>query len=226
MSSPKVWPNRLHLGCGLTTPKGWLNVDGSWQVVLANYPVLKRFLVAARLLPKSQAMIPWNPAVMRLNLVRPLPFPNESFEVVYCSHTLEHLHHEEALTLLKECHRVLKPAGICRVVVPDLAAIVERYLNAKKSGDTTAGTRFMEELLVHDKHRKRGLLGLYYRMTAYHQHKWMYDAQSMQRLFEIAGFEQVAPAQYRVSRIDGISEIEDANRILNGQGVAIEAIKQ
>ncbi len=225
MPSPSV-PSRLHLGCGLTTPTGWLNVDGSWQVILARYPRLKWILLRTSLLPKSQAQIPWNPQVMRLNLTDPLPFPDESFEAIYSSHTLEHLYHAEALSLMKESYRVLKRGGVCRVVVPDLAAIVSRYLMAKKAGEKQAASHFVEELRVHDKERRRGPLGLYYRVTAYHQHKWMYDAESLQRLFEIAGFEEAAPAEYRVSRIKEIGEIEEASRILNGQGAAVEAVKK
>src|SRR5689334_16369475 len=95
-------PTRLHLGCGLKTPPGWLNVDGSWQVVLARHRVLKRILVAARLFPKSQAEIPWSSRVMRVNLASKLPFDKDTFDAIYCSHTLEHLYRQNALNLLRE----------------------------------------------------------------------------------------------------------------------------
>ena len=32
----------LHLGCGLTAPAEWLNVDGSWNAWLAQRPLLKK----------------------------------------------------------------------------------------------------------------------------------------------------------------------------------------
>jgi len=218
-------PTRLHLGCGLKTPPGWLNVDGSWQVVLARHPILKRILVATRLFPKSQADIPWSANVMRVNLASELPFEKETFEAIYCSHTLEHLYHRNAEHLLQECWRVLKPGGVCRVVVPDLGAIIERYLQARQMGEQSAADRLMEELLVHEKHRKPGIMGIYYRLTGYHQHKWMYDALSLQRLFNEAGFTAVKAAEYGVSRIDNILEIEEPGRIMNGQGVAVEGSK-
>jgi SAM-dependent methyltransferase len=58
------------------------------------------------------------------------PFENESYEAVYGSHVLEHLQPEEAGFVLGECHRVLKPGGIIRIVVPDLEEIARLYLEA------------------------------------------------------------------------------------------------
>ena len=35
---------RVLLGCGLTTPSVWVNVDGSWNAKLAKHPFLRRAL--------------------------------------------------------------------------------------------------------------------------------------------------------------------------------------
>lgn len=215
----------LHLGCGLRTPAGWVNVDGSPQVVLARRPWLKRALVALGLVSPEQAPIPWNPSVVRLDLVRPLPYADATFAAVYSSHLLEHLYRDDALTLLKECRRVLAAGGVCRAVVPDTEALVERYRRAKARGEADAAERLMEQLLVHDKARARGLRGTYYRLTALHQHKWMYDAASLTRLFTDAGFADVRPAAYLESRIVRIADVEDAGRIEGGEGVAVEGVK-
>jgi predicted SAM-dependent methyltransferase len=48
-----------------------------------------------------------------------LPFESSSLAFVYSEHFLEHLFLDEALSLLKECHRVLGPGGVIRTVVPD-----------------------------------------------------------------------------------------------------------
>lgn len=218
--------DHLNLGCGLNAPSGWLNVDGSWQVVLARHPSLKQLLVRLRLFPQSQASIPWSRNVMRVDLQRSLPFPGESFRVVYSSHTLEHLHYEDAVRLLSECYRILKPGGICRMVVPDLSATVQRYVLARQRKDGAAANDLMQALLVHDKARKRGLLGLYYRLTGYHQHKWMYDAESLKSLFVASNFSKVRAAGFLDSQIDRIAEVEERGRIADGQGVAVEGIKQ
>jgi predicted SAM-dependent methyltransferase len=219
-------PRRLlHLGCGLHAPAGWVNVDGSPQVVLARRPLLKRVLVALRLVSREQAAIPWSASVVRLDLARPLPYPDASFAAVYSSHLLEHLYRQDAQALLQECFRVLAPGGVCRAVVPDIEALVERYRTAKARGDPEAAERLMEQMLVHDKARARGLRGAYYRLTAMHQHKWMYDAASLARLFAAAGFTDVRPAACLESRIARIAEVEDAGRLEGGEGIAVEGVK-
>lgn len=218
--------DHLHLGCGLTAPAGWLNVDGSWQVVLARHRWLKELLVAVHLLPRKQADIPWAADVLRLNFRKPFPFESNCFQTVYSSHTLEHLYHDDGLKFLKECYRVLRPGGICRVVVPDLRSIVARYEKAKSAGDPAAATRFMEALLVHEKQAKPGALGVYYRLTAFHQHKWMYDAESLQVLFREAGFGQVRQGNFLDSDIERIRDVEERSRIADGQGVAVEGTKE
>jgi predicted SAM-dependent methyltransferase len=48
-----------------------------------------------------------------------LPFADASFAFIYSEHFFEHLFFDEALALLKECHRLLRPNGVLRTIVPD-----------------------------------------------------------------------------------------------------------
>lgn len=83
---------RLHLGCGPDYIDGMLNIDGN---------IRRR-------------------CDLWLDLRNGLPFPADSTLLVYCSHTLEHLLPNEAIKLLKEVHRVLRPDGIARIAVPSV----------------------------------------------------------------------------------------------------------
>ncbi|WP_448380083.1 class I SAM-dependent methyltransferase [Gloeomargarita sp.] len=93
----------LNLGCGnrYVESAAWLNVD-----------------FAVR-----------HPGVLAIDLRKKLPFGENSFDLVYHSHVLEHFTCAEAKRLLDECYRVLKPGGIIRIVVPDLENIVREYLH-------------------------------------------------------------------------------------------------
>lgn len=223
---PNLEAERLHLGCGLTAPADWLNVDGSAQIWFAQHPNIKRLLVAARIYPASQAAIPWPANVLRLDLRKPMPFPAGRFTAVYSSHTVEHLYRAQAGQLVRECFRVLQPGGVCRLVLPDLQAAVRRYLaRLEGSAGGEAGDQFMEELLMHPASPPRGPLGWYHRVLAFHQHKWMYDAASLRQMFTEAGFVEVTNPGCCQGRLPGVERIENPSRVEAGAGVVVEGLK-
>ena len=75
-------------------------------------------------------------AVQKVNILKGLPFDNDSVDVIYCSHFLEHLSQEQAEFVLYKTKRVLKDEGICRIVVPDLENICKEYLKILKEVKT------------------------------------------------------------------------------------------
>jgi len=92
----------LNLGCGSRFHKEWVNLDKH----------------------------PNNPQVQKNDVRKGIPFSDNTFDVVYHSHLLEHLTKENALAFTNECFRVIKPGGVLRVVVPDLEQISRLYLLA------------------------------------------------------------------------------------------------
>lgn len=104
--------NKLNFGCGHRYAKNWVNIDFHSD----------------------------HPEVQRVNLLQRLPFDDGTFDVVYSSHVLEHFSPETAEALLRECHRVLKPGGILRTVLPDLETACREYvriLNEVKTSETS-----------------------------------------------------------------------------------------
>lgn len=67
------------------------------------------------------------------DLRRGIPYPDNSVDLIRCSHLIEHLTLEEAKNLLKEVHRTLKPGGIVRISTPDAKIIVRHYQNQDMS---------------------------------------------------------------------------------------------
>ena len=97
----------LNLGCGARFHQDWVNVS---------FTSTGRGVIAA-------------------NLCKGIPFPEETFDLVYHSHLLEHFSKVDAPKFLHECYRVLRPGGIIRVVVPDLEAIARQYLQALENAN-------------------------------------------------------------------------------------------
>ncbi len=73
--------------------------------------------------------------VQKANLLEPLPFQDNHFDVVYTSHFVEHISHSKVNEFLRECYRVLKPNGIIRIVVPDFENIAREYLYNIEAGN-------------------------------------------------------------------------------------------
>ena len=97
---------------------------------------------------------------MWLDLRNGLPFPAQSVNGIYASHVLEHFYFAEVRAILRECHRVLKPGGGLRVLVPSVELAVEAYLKGDKNwfSDFPAkfdslGGRFTNFLFCDGQHR-------------------------------------------------------------------------
>jgi predicted SAM-dependent methyltransferase len=57
----------------------------------------------------------------------PLPLPDGQAELIYTSHTIEHVRDASVSNLLKESYRVLRKGGVIRIVCPDVALAEAAY---------------------------------------------------------------------------------------------------
>ncbi len=62
-----------------------------------------------------------------LDLRFPIPCESNYWDGVFMEHTLEHLYPDQALALLREIQRILKPGAWVRLSVPDLRKYVQYY---------------------------------------------------------------------------------------------------
>jgi predicted SAM-dependent methyltransferase/intein/homing endonuclease len=60
-----------------------------------------------------------------------------SVDLIFMHHSLEHLTREDAIKLLGECRRCMKPDAVMRIVVPDAMKLAEMYVDWQR-GDTVA----------------------------------------------------------------------------------------
>lgn len=219
----------LNIGSGPSNPPAWINFDGSWQARFAGYPWLAS--LGRRVL--GVGIGHWPRGVRHRDIRRGLPYALHSVAVVYASHVLEHLHRRDAVRFLTHVRQLLKPGGVCRVVVPDVHAIVTWYL-ANRDEPAAQKTRSSSDLLMGmlmlrapDARAANPVLGLARRAADLHEHKWMYDQEGLQAVFEEAGFARPAACAYLESAIprEPLEQVERADRVCGGAGVCVEAIK-
>lgn len=66
--------------------------------------------------------------VIAHNLLLGIPFDDNSFDLVYHSHVLEHFSKKDGEKLIRECNRVLKSGAVIRIAIPNLEEIAKQYL--------------------------------------------------------------------------------------------------
>jgi len=93
---------KLHIGPGKCFLSGWTNIDVFSFVTADIY---------------SSALS--------------LPYPPESFSLIYASHITEHLNRHMTLSALGHWRNLLKPGGKLRLAVPNFEAICKRYSETK-----------------------------------------------------------------------------------------------
>ena len=145
----------VNIGCGPKYIEGMINVDGN-------------------IFRKKDL---W------LDVTLGLPFLTGSVGGIYVSHVMEHFKISAARRLLGEFHRVLKPGGTLRIVVPSLEYAVNAFAanDGSKLPDwpekfSSIGGRFNNFLLCAN------------------QHRLMFDQTFLQELLHEAGFTSVLKA--------------------------------
>lgn len=203
---------KINLGCGDRTPEGWVNVDyalGAWMFKIPGFRSINKKLKIFSLT--------WSEKVFIHNLCKKLPWENNSVDVIYSSHTLEHLSRAEGLKLLQECHRVLKTDGIIRIVIPDLKHIISLYEQKKVEAYEVLD-------LLHVSYSS-SLDGYWKQKVApfiRSPHKCMYDDSCLRRIMSDMGFLVTSKSPFE-SSIEDISIIEKESR--TKESVIVEGVK-
>jgi predicted SAM-dependent methyltransferase len=146
---------KIHLGCGSKHFPGWYHVDA------LSYP-----------------------HVDHIGAVEDLSFiPDDSAQIVYACHVLEHFGRKTYLETLKEWHRVVAPGGLLRIAVPDFAVAARLYM-------TGTLPRGIEDV--------RGLVSGGQR-DQYDFHGMIFDESSLGNALKEAGFATVRLWDWRMT---------------------------
>jgi predicted SAM-dependent methyltransferase len=136
--------------------------------------------------PGSNISIVWN--LLRL----PYPIDDDTYDLIYMSHVLEHIPWTHTHETLKEIHRILKPGGAFEVHVPDFAKLVQGY--QQPSLARMLDPHYVDEPMKWLNYRiyARGTVG---------GHKACFDSDYLRKCLEEAGFTAINP----MSKVRGVS---------------------
>jgi hypothetical protein len=206
MASDKIY---IQYGCGFNAPETWCNFDASPTLRLEQIPLL------GLLVRKNSQRFPSN--VKYGDIAKGLPVPLASCSGVYASHVLEHLSYEDFRIALLNTFAILKPAGIFRIVLPDLEIAAKRYVTSK---DSNAAEQFLHETSLGLKKRSKGVAGLLRVWLGNSSHLWMWDYKGLVHELEQTGFSQIRRCVYGDCVDKSFLDVEDRVRFTDS--VAVE----
>lgn len=198
---------KFHLGCGIIFLKNYLNI-GFWTNLEQNKLYANPNGVADTVL-------------LNYDLTNGIPASDNSLEVVYHSHMLEHLTNNEGIEFLRECNRVLQPGAIMRLLVPDLESFSKKYVE----GDDFFFDAYRKEALDNDSNLYPTRGAIFMGMLHNHGHKMGYDFETLQYVLKQTGFTNVKKTMFQESQLTDIQEIEPYAPLRAAESLCIECIK-
>lgn len=172
---------KLQIGCGPSRLPDWLNTD----VSLSECKKGAVYMDAGEF----------------------FPLPDSSVDYIYSEHVFEHLTYSDAVNMLRECHRVLKPRGVIRISTPDLRFLVDLYQNPfdplnerfiKWSANGGAGGAIIPAAPA-------------YVISKFHTtwgHKIIYDYDTLAALLQQFGFNDICQCELSQSKHAALQDVE------------------
>ena len=217
----KVYPvgtshTGINLGCGIDSPPGWIGVDGgATHIFVHKAPrwIARRAFMAFNM-SKNYSFDEYVKKVKSMDIIHHdltagLPFADETVPHVFSSHFFEHIKRGEAIALLREAYRVMRPGGIIRICVPSLDDQVVKIRKAVEAYDQGDVVPIQEFVTV--------VLDGYYSPFSYH--KWMYNFNEMKDVMTEAGFTDVKECSF------GQGDIPDVEMLDTRRGLYVEGCK-
>ena len=168
---------KLHLGCGKRYIPGFVHVD----------------------------VIPFDHIDLVTSVDDLTTIGDNSADLIYSCHVLEHFHRRKVSSVLSEWRRILKPNGILRLSVPDFDALVTIYQSTKSLG-VIIGPLFGRQDYL------------------YNIHYNVFDYDSLRELLESVGFRNVRRYNWKTtehSKVDDYSQAYYPYKDQNGTLISL-----
>ena len=122
-----------------------------------------------------------------------IPSPDNSYQVVYSSHFLEHVPTTQGFEILLESYRVLRDGGIIRLSLPNVYPIIKAYIEKDDKFFMQFEDEFPDGLPLKE---IRSPIDHIVRACTFWEHVTMYDVGKTIRLLKAAGFEHIKEVDF------------------------------
>ncbi len=177
---------KLHIGCGENILSDWLNSD----------------------------IFVYSDRILHLDATDTFPFPSETFDYIFSEHMIEHISYLNGLSMLNECHRVLRNNGKIRISTPDLQFLIDLYRDEKSELQreyikwTTdnyikSAPYYNDTFVINNFVRDWG-------------HLFIYDEKTLRSSLEKAGFTEIVRCDLNESKDESFRNLENEKRMPKG----------
>lgn len=214
----------VQFGCAFSSGEGWENFDSSATLRIERIPVVGKIISAV--FSGNGERFPSN--VRYGDICKGLPIAPRSAKGVYASHVLEHLSLQDCRAAIENTFSMLAPGGVFRLIVPDLQARSQKYIQNYQQGVPEGSLEFMRSTGLGREQTLRTPLEHIRAMIGSH-HLWMWDEHSMSDELRRAGFINIRRCEFGDSTDRMFDKVEDHGRfvdkILDIHECALEAQK-
>src|SRR6478672_908318 len=144
--------------------ENWLSAPGEKVINLGGGSNISDSFLTVDIDPRADCYV---------DLRKPLPFPDNSVDAVFCEEAIEHLSKADGLAMLIECGRVMRPGGKIRITTPDLDWFAAGILDRSISCD------FFNEIFFS------------------HNHRYIYSRRELTNLLRTANFVSIRASTYK-----------------------------
>lgn len=183
---------KLQLGAGNNILPGWFNTD--------YFP---------------------RPDISFMDVTKTFPIPPTSFKFIFTEHHIEHISYKDAVFMLKECYRILKPGGIIKIDTPDLYNSLRFYMDENLNNGEFAdhSNEYLYSgfysavnfIPVDDYSKAHEVNNMFYN----YEHKFIYDFESLKRVLQHAGFINIKDCSQQDSAYPEFQNIKSHNSKLD-----------
>jgi predicted SAM-dependent methyltransferase len=128
------------------------------------------------------------PGKIHVDITKRLPFPDNSVDLVFSSHVVEHIYREEFKRFLKETYMILKKGGINIIITPSIekCSKILYVTKGREAEELKAGLQKYTNEKVTSAFYLQGLSHMFY------HHKFIYDLEEITWLAKQAGYKSAA----------------------------------